>query len=271
MSGFKAIGYAMVANAYGLLGVVNLANPVATYTCKPQDYAILIDLSGYDGAGPTINWCPTPEDDFPVLIRNVAGSAAANAITVNAPAGMTIEDPANPRTFAATIVLNAASGFDFGVWIVDRKNNRLVLYFESVTVGSPAAVHVVQSNNPGVVGPDISPAPTDFEVSFTANGSGVLLVIASMTIGAQAAGDPVSFHLSKDGAFVAVIVQVEEAGAAAGVLPAGGFPASATLMGTFVVTVGVAHTFGIQAVNLINGNTTILSAGLASVLIYELP
>lgn len=134
-----------------------------------------------------------------------------------------------------------------------------------------AGINKAQGNNGAIIGPDISPIATDFELSFTAQRSGVLLVIASMTIGAQAAGDAVSFHLSKDGAFVPLLAQVEEAGAAAGVLPAGGFPASATLMGFFTVTPGVAHTFGIEAVNLTAGNTTILSTGLASVLIYELP
>lgn len=136
------------------------------------------------------------------------------------------------------------------------------------------AINKAQGNNPGAIGPDMSPTPTDFEIAFTAKASGVLLVIASMTIGAQTAADAVSFHLSKDGVFVPLLAQVVGAAQTNGPgpwLPSGGFPASSTLMGFFTVTPGVAHTFGIQAVNLTAGNTTILSAGLASILIYELP
>jgi hypothetical protein len=131
--------------------------------------------------------------------------------------------------------------------------------------------NTARGNNPGVQGPDTSPTATDFELSFTAKGSGLVLVIASMTIGAQAAGQQVLFHLSMDGAFSAELAQLDEAGQNVMFSGAGGFPASATLMGLFTVTPGTAHTFGIQGVNVNTGQTQILSTGLASVFIYELP
>lgn len=119
-------GYGPNAPGYGTLTTaeVNHGAFASAYTCKPTDDLVLVDLSGYSGSGVTINWTPTPVERVRVCVRNTTGSAVTKPITVAAPTGMTIEDPGNPGTFAASIVSGVAN-FS-GIWELDRPNNRLV-------------------------------------------------------------------------------------------------------------------------------------------------
>lgn len=120
--------YDLLSGAYGVatIAFVNAAGFPTVYNAKPTDFAILLDVSGYGGAGPTVNWTPTPSDVFPVMIRNTAGSLATHNVTVNPPPNWTIEDPANVGTFSSSITL--ATAFESGSWIADRARSRLVLY-----------------------------------------------------------------------------------------------------------------------------------------------
>ena len=104
--------------------IAEVAAPTATYIIKPSDYFVVLNLSGYPGAGPTIRFA-TPVDYYPVCVRNVAGDASAHPITVAAPVGCTLEDPASPGTFAPTIVMRVP--FSTGLWAFERPSRRLIL------------------------------------------------------------------------------------------------------------------------------------------------
>ena len=126
MSGVtQPIGFPVNNPSFQAAGVAVLANPTATYTAKPNDFMILCDVSAYAGAGPNITLAP-PVEYFPVMVRNVAGSAATHAITVTAPAGCTIEDPNAPGTFAASVTSTVANFV--GKWAFDRARTRFVLF-----------------------------------------------------------------------------------------------------------------------------------------------
>ena len=135
-------GYGANAPGYGAATVaeVNHTSNPTSYTCRPTDDLVLIDLSGYSGSGVTINWSPTPVERLRVCVRNTTGSASAKPITVAAPSGLTIEDPANPGTFAATVVSSVAN-FS-GIWEFDRANARLVVACCSGAAGgtTPTAI-----------------------------------------------------------------------------------------------------------------------------------
>jgi hypothetical protein len=123
------------APGYGSPTIADIANPVSAYTALPSDVAVLVNLTGYSGAGPTITWTAAPREDFPVCIRSVAGSGASHNWSVAAPTGLTIEDPENPGTFGASVTMAAA--FEGAIWNYDRANQRLFL--ESILVPATAA------------------------------------------------------------------------------------------------------------------------------------
>jgi hypothetical protein len=127
MSFNRPFNYSLNSPGYATATIALLSNATnpAAYTTKPSDYMVLLDLSAYPGAGPTIT-LSTPVDDYPILIRNVAGSGATHNWTIAAPAGCTIENPATPGTFAATVTITTASGGTS--WAFDRVNLRFVLY-----------------------------------------------------------------------------------------------------------------------------------------------
>lgn len=121
----SAPGYAPNAPGYGTWTVaeVNHTAFATAYTCKPTDDLVLVDLASYS-TGPTINWSPTPQERMRVCVRNTTGNASSKTFTIAAPSGMTIEDPANPGSFAGTVTTSVAN-FS-GIWELDRPNNRLV-------------------------------------------------------------------------------------------------------------------------------------------------
>ncbi len=165
------------APGYGAATIANVANPTSAYTALPTDLAVLVDLSGYSGAGPTITWCGTPREDFPVCIRSVAGSGASHNWTIAAPTGLTIEDPENPGTFGASVTVAAA--FEGGVWNYDRQHQRLFLEAILVAAATP------------------SPAITSTTTKTTNIGltTGVTTVVTSPSI-TIAAGQKVVVHFS---------------------------------------------------------------------------
>lgn len=143
------------------------------------------------------------------------------------------------------------------------------------SVGQGTATEIpnfLQQSNGAGFGPAISPAVSDWSSSaFVAKTTGKLLLVGQMTAGAQAAGQNISFHLSMDGTFLPLVAEIATSGEETFGLSSGGFPATVTLVGVVSVVVGASHTYGIQCVNLHVGQTTIISAGLANILIYELP
>jgi hypothetical protein len=115
----------LVNGSYDAASIVHVAAPIVTYLTKPTDKAILINAASYDAAGPTID-LTTPQDDWPILIRNTAGTLAAHNVTVNAPSGCTIEDPASLGTFSPSITLNEQ--FESGLWFFDRVTLQFTLF-----------------------------------------------------------------------------------------------------------------------------------------------
>lgn len=118
------------------------------------------------------------------------------------------------------------------------------------------------------VGP-IAPATTiTFTANpFTAKTTGQVLVAAFMNVATQAAADEVEFLLRKDaGSLIANTFLNSATGP-------GGFLCDATLFWVDTVTVGVAHTYGIEAVLVQPGGHTlqVAAAGNVTVLAYELP
>jgi hypothetical protein len=133
-------GYQFNAPAFGVPGVVLLTattNPTV-YQAKPSDYLVLVDLSGYGGAGPAITLA-VPVEDYPVTVRNIAGSGAAHNWSVNAPAALAggFEDPANPGNFVSAVNISVAN-FE-GTWVLDRVRNRLVLLDPDFAAAGPSA------------------------------------------------------------------------------------------------------------------------------------
>ena len=109
--------YRFNESGFGVGTLVNLTGAGGSYTLKPSDIFVLVDVTS---GAQTIVWHGSPEDDWPVMIRNTAGSVATHNITVTPPTGWTIEDPANAGSFVSSLTMAAAGGFESGVWVPDQ-------------------------------------------------------------------------------------------------------------------------------------------------------
>lgn len=200
----SGLTYPTNAPSYGASTIAIVANPTAAYTAKPTDLAVLVDLSAYSGAGPTITWTSTPREDFPVLIRSVAGSGASHNWTIAAPTGLTIENPTSPGTFAASVSVTAA--FEGGVWNFDRANRRLFLESILVAAAAPAtpiAFDETQNNAPVTLGT----APVVVATrTFTTTSGQTIYVFGCCTIKnvseGQVNGGDITVQLNVDGSLI---------------------------------------------------------------------
>jgi hypothetical protein len=142
MSGWRLrAAYQVNSPTFGAAGVVLLTattNPTV-YQCKASDYLVLVDLSGYGGAGPTVTLPQAPFEDFAVTVRNIAGSGATHNWQIAAPASLAggFEDPTTQGNFIAA--LNVTTTNFEATWVLDRARNRYVLLDPDAAAAGPLA------------------------------------------------------------------------------------------------------------------------------------
>jgi len=251
---FNAPGYGV-----GTVAFVNNASNPAGYQAKPSDYLVLLDLSAYGGAGPAIVLAE-PIEDWPVQVRNVAGSGAAHNWSVAPPGALTLEDPANPGSFLASV--NITSAFGGATWIFDRARARFVLY-PPAGIGPAGPAGPAGPTGPAGPGAVTTQATNGTPVNFNdittrqVVGTGVVVIGASAKAVVEVeipyavsntSTSAVSWIIEVDGAPVETIVND---------LPWDSFGARSirqnfTWLGLLAVSAG-NHTFSV----LVNGNTGI--------------